>query len=569
MLPEKRKAVSISNEDEEETKPESFKRPRVKEIEKQLGSTVQQAMSTHAEAVSQQTTTIKDQALTANASKGQTMSPQAHMRSQPTGADASCESSIGDSHPAPSSPPEQLFDFIGIPPPEQRFGCGNQAGYNQRMPSTPSSSDEEDVLVALTSPVFIANPPVHNDGDEHEQTPQQTQPHRLRPTLHRLGYDNQAWHCKLVVLTIFVAILNRFYLNMQDDTTPCLIDNMSVNGNRDILDFCPDGEDVKCPDGDICKHGELVECHSKDYQVSGNKETCIMTDLTIEKLVAITPLLFVGISIVTAFLMVSYCFYCCCCGGRLTRNARPSFVYKKSSKQVTAFQDDMKKRVEEAQEKKYSLVDRGYQQAVSQTEHGHERRLPMQRLMPSEKDETLDFSSENETYLLQDNLSEEEAKENVIHLSPIRSSSGWCGGWFELITCAIATKYIAVAFFLLLPYCLYLGFVYKKSSKQVTAFQDDMKKRVEEAQEKKASLVDRGYQQAVSQTEHGHEIRLPIQPMRSSSDSSQEGSRSDTSLADILDDLHEDISFMNQEGIQVMGEVSSTRSPAEQPSPSA
>jgi len=106
-----------------------------------------------------------------------------------------------------------------------------------------------------------------------------------------------------LILAIIVAIVS--YILVQDEETtgetvtgstafieaPCFKDNVMIDDSGVIINSCAGNTGVECPDGGTCKFGKLVECIGKHYEISDNKDKCILTSLSLEKVSAIQAIM--------------------------------------------------------------------------------------------------------------------------------------------------------------------------------------------------------------------------------------------------------------------------------------
>lgn len=102
---------------------------------------------------------------------------------------------------------------------------------------------------------------------------------------------------KIFLGAFIIAILSYLMLQEEGDlvstsgAAPCFIDNIAIGDSGEMMHSCADDEGVDCPDGGICKYGKLVDCPSKHYQLSENKDHCFLTDVSMESITAIQGIL--------------------------------------------------------------------------------------------------------------------------------------------------------------------------------------------------------------------------------------------------------------------------------------
>ncbi|CAJ1955237.1 unnamed protein product [Cylindrotheca closterium] len=202
---------------------------------------------------------------------------------------------------APPSPEdvEEEEDDDEIPPPPM---ASLQAQISHQVLANMAAIQEnKPTLHTQPPPAAFENPP-EVDGDEVEELVHDENPIVIDEEY--LEVTSKPFFSKSTLFWVFlVAIVS--YVVMQDDTiteiggastafveeAPCFKDNVMVDQETGVINSCADNGGLACPDGGTCKFGKLVQCISKHYEVSENKDSCVLTSLSKEKVAAIQVVL--------------------------------------------------------------------------------------------------------------------------------------------------------------------------------------------------------------------------------------------------------------------------------------
>jgi hypothetical protein len=192
--------------------------------------------------------------------------------------------------PPPSVPGDD--EDMPPPPPSLEVQISQQV-----MANMAASEQNQPTPHSRPPPEAFVNSPMDDDEEEEEVVDENPividEDYVEEPSATASTRSNR----KIFFGAVIIAILSYLMLQEEGDlvstsgAAPCFIDNIAINDSGEIMHSCADDKGVVCPDGGICKYGKLVECPSKHYQLSENKDGCSLTDVSMESVTAIQDIL--------------------------------------------------------------------------------------------------------------------------------------------------------------------------------------------------------------------------------------------------------------------------------------